>query len=361
LRDRVSTSLEYGKLLSRQHEWAYNVGDQLLSTKTGKVYELTGRTFQRVGKLKDNNWQPVYSYSADGGEERGTFPEKNLLESKTMKNLTTPTLLSTERVYGALNADQEASLKRVGAFPTETTFAERMAGLKHDLGLRVTQGLVDQFAALKKIDPKVYMLARLSKGSDGTMEAALLYGKPFLRDGVADVDVKDGGFVKTLAKLKGEQDRFLWWVAAQRAERLKAEGKEFLFTGEDISNLKSLSEGEFADGSKRAPVYAEAMRELNQFNDAVLALAEESGLVDPEARKLFKDHPYVPFYRVMNDAEASGPRFSSGLVNQKAWKKLKGSSKQLNADLLSNMLQNWAHLYSAAAKNSASRTVSAAG
>lgn len=353
LGDRVRTSVEYGQMLGRRHSWAYNVGDQLLSTKTGKVYELTGRTFQRVGKLKDNNWQPVYSYKADGGEERGTFPEKNLLESKTMKNLTTPTMLSTERVYGTLNADQEASLKRVGAFPTETTFAERMAGLKHDLGLRVTQGLVDQFAALKKIDPKAYMLARLSKGSDGTMEAALLYGKPFLRDGVADVDVKDGGFVKTLAKLKGEQDRFLWWVAAQRAERLKAEGKEFLFTGEDISNLKSLSEGEFADGSKRAPVYAEAMRDLNEFNDAVLALAEESGLVDPEARKLFKDHPYVPFYRVMNDAEASGPRFSSGLVNQKAWKKLKGSSKQLNADLLSNMLQNWAHLYSAAAKNRA--------
>lgn len=369
LGDQIKTNREYGEMLSRQHDWAYNVGDQFLSTQTGKVYELTGRTFQRVGKLKDNNWAPVYSYKQGNpppanlrGEaldawpdeyQIGTFPEKNLKESKTMKNLTTPTLLSTERVYGALNADQEASLKRVGAFPTETTFAERMAGLKHDLGLRVTQGLVDQFAALKKIDPKVYMLARLSKGSDGTMEAALLYGKPFLRDGVADVDVKDGGFVKTLAKLKGEQDRFLWWVAAQRAERLKAEGKEFLFTGEDISNLKSLSEGEFADGSKRAPVYAEAMRELNQFNDAVLALAEESGLVDPEARKLFKDHPYVPFYRVMNDAEASGPRFSSGLVNQKAWKKLKGSSKQLNADLLSNMLQNWAHLYSAAAKNRA--------
>lgn len=369
LGDQIKTNREYGEMLSRQHDWAYNVGDQFLSTQTGKVYELTGRTFQRVGKLKDNNWAPVYSYKQGNpppanlrGEaldawpdeyQIGTFPEKNLKESKTMKNLTTPTMLSTERVYGTLNADQEASLKRVGAFPTETTFAERMAGLKHDFGLRVTQGLVDQFAALKKIDPKAYMLARLSKGSDGTMEAALLYGKPFLRDGVADVDVRDGGFVKTLAKLKGEQDRFLWWVAAQRAERLKAEGKEFLFTGEDISNLKSLSEGEFADGSKRAPVYAEAMRELNQFNDAVLALAEESGLVDPEARKLFKDHPYVPFYRVMNDAEASGPRFSSGLVNQKAWKKLKGSSKQLNADLLSNMLQNWAHLYSAAAKNRA--------
>ena len=28
-----------------------------------------------------------------------------------------------------------------------------------------------------------------------------------------------------------------------------------------------------------------------------------------------------------------GPRFSSGLVNQQAWKKLKGGTQQLNADL----------------------------
>ena len=367
--DQVKTQVEYGKMLARQHSWAFNVGDVFLSTKTGQTYTLVNRSFTRVGKPSDNNWEPVYYYengnppplNATRAEQdvwphdyqRGMFREKALLESTTMKNLTTPTMLSTQRIYGDLTPEQEASLKKVGAFPAEMTIRERLAGLKQDFGLRITQGLVDQFAALKRLGQKEYMLARLSKGSDGTMEAGLLYGKPFLRDGVPDVNVEDGGFAKSLAKLKGEQDRFMWWVAAQRAERLKAEGKEFLFDVGDISNLKSLSEGSFADGGARAPVYAEVLREMNDFNDALLKLAEESGLVDPEARKLFKDNPYVPFYRVLESGAAQGPKFSSGLVNQKAWKALKGSTKQLNSDLLSNMLLNWAHMYSASAKNRA--------
>ena len=69
--------------------------------------------------------------------------------------------------------------------------------------LKLTQGLVDQFAALKRLGQKEYMLARLSKGSDGTMEAGLLYGKPYLDGGVPNVNVEDGGFAKSLAKGKG--------------------------------------------------------------------------------------------------------------------------------------------------------------
>lgn len=90
IKDGVETSFQYGQMLARQHEWAYEVGDTLLSTQTGKAYKLTARTFQKVGPIKDNNWQPVYRYEADGGEEQGTFQERNLLESKTMKSLTRP-------------------------------------------------------------------------------------------------------------------------------------------------------------------------------------------------------------------------------------------------------------------------------
>ncbi|MFX4899057.1 hypothetical protein ABTB86_19670, partial [Acinetobacter baumannii] len=87
---------------------------------------------------------------------------------------------------------------------------------------RLRQGLVDQFAPLKEISEKAYILARMSKGTDGAVEATLLYGKIYLRDGVYDVDIKDGGFAKVLASLKGEHDRFFQWVAAVRGERLKA-------------------------------------------------------------------------------------------------------------------------------------------
>lgn len=250
--------------------------------------------------------------------------------------------------------EQEAALKNVGGIPQKQTMADRFAALRANLGLKVVQGLFDQFAPLKSLGQREYMLARMSKGAEGTMEAALMYGKPFLRDGVADVDIKDGGFAKVMASLKGEHDRFLWWVAAQRAERLKAEGRENLFTDSDISALKTLDEGTFSDGAARGPVYADALKELNAFNDAALKLAMESGLIDNDAYEAMRYDPYVPFYRVMEET-GELPKFKggSGLTGQQAFKKLKGGTDKLNNDLLHNLLLNWNHLFTASAKNRA--------
>ena len=250
---------------------------------------------------------------------------------------------------------QARAAERVFGAQVKQTLAEKALAMRHNIGTKLRQGLVDQFAPIKEVSEKAYILARLSKGSDGAVEAALLYGKPYLRDGVADVDIKDGGFANVLASLKGEHDRFFQWVAAQRAQRLKAEGKENLLTDRDITALRSLDAGRMADGTARMPLYAAALRELNAFNEASLKVARDSGLIDQAAYDLMKDQPYVPFYRLMEeDGGMRGPRFSSGLVNQQAWKKLKGGTQQLNADLLQNTLMNWSHLYAAAARNRAS-------
>lgn len=252
-------------------------------------------------------------------------------------------------------AEQARAAEHAFGVQVKQTWAERAQAMRQNFGTRLRQGLVDQFAPIKEISEKAYILARLSKGSDGAVEAALLYGKPYLRDGVADVDIKDGGFANVLASLKGEHDRFFQWVAAQRAQRLKAEGKENLLTDRDITALRSLDAGRMADGTARMPLYAAALRELNAFNEASLKVARDSGLIDQGAYDLMKDQPYVPFYRLMEeDGGMRGPRFSSGLVNQQAWKKLKGGTQQLNADLLQNTLMNWSHLYAAAARNRAS-------
>lgn len=253
---------------------------------------------------------------------------------------------------GYTPAQKEAAEHAFGSV-AEKTLAERAKEMRSNLGIKLRQGLVDQFAPIKEVSMHAYMLARLSKGSDGAVEAALLYGKPFLKDGVADVNIQDGGFAKVLASLKGEHDRFFQWVAAQRAERLKAEGKENLLTDQDISALKSLNAGSFQDGTPRMPAYAAALRELNAFNEAGLKIAKESGLIDQAAMDLMKDQPYVPFYRLIEDGDIKGARFSSGLINQQAFKKLKGGTQQINADLLQNTLLNWSHLYAAAARNRA--------
>ena len=113
---------------------------------------------------------------------------------------------------GALTPDQERAYLAVAGFDKVPTLRERTKAFTANMGLRMKQAMVDQFAPIAELDQSAYMLARMSKGSDGTLEAALLYGKPVLRDGVPDVDVKEGGFAQVLASLKGEQDRFLMWL-----------------------------------------------------------------------------------------------------------------------------------------------------
>lgn len=256
---------------------------------------------------------------------------------------------------------QQRAAEHVFGSVAKQTLGERMQAMRHNIGTKLRQGLVDQFAPIKEVSDKAYILARMSKASDGAVEAALLYGKVFLRDGVYDVDIKDGGFAQVLASLKGEHDRFFQWVAALRSERLMTEGKENRATPAQIAALKTLNAGRMADGSARMSVYAAALRELNAFNEANLKVAKESGLIDQVAYDLMKDHPYVPFYRIMEDDKAmQGPKFSSGLTNQKFSEKLKGGTGQLNGDLLQNVLLNWSHLYAAAARNRASLETMAA-
>lgn len=570
IKDRVRAQIEYGRFLSKMHDWAFNVGDQLLSTQTGKVYRLTGRTFTRVGKLSANDWQPVYSYEAgvegEEGWERGTFPEKRILESKTLKSLTTPTdktkfsvardpefkqwfgksvvaddegnplityrgehgdsdtalhsrlnsytfgsseaantyaeqpnnrhdkpqrprviaaylkienpifdnrndpfvdlyvladklgeeearriavkfsdsiyntdnwnsnysddfdsvadllekkpeelrnlyfdafrylddreevellksrgydgaihlgngetaveeeyrifdasqarsvysgraMLSVARNLGDLDAAQQAAAERVLGKPK--TIKEQFEAFREDWKKNIIQGVFDQFAPLKELDPKAYILARMSRGGDSTLEALLMYGKVVVdQDGFYDVQYSQAngpaGFAQAMAKLNGEQDRFLLWIAAQRAEQLKAVGLENLFSEDDIRDLKTLSSGAMKDGTPRAALYAQGLADLQEFNNSVLKIASDSGLIDDQTRRMYENTPYVPFYRLQEEG-ITGFSLSPGLVNQTAWKKLKGGTAKLNADLMANMLQNWSHLITASAKNRAAK------
>lgn len=254
--------------------------------------------------------------------------------------------------FGDMTQAQEDALRAVGLLREPKTIRERFAELTDNLAKRLTQGVVDQYAPLKELDFRSYVLARMSKGTDGTFEAMLYYGRPQINGDTVKIDTAPGGLIKVLSTLSGEQDRFLAWVAANRAEQLSAEGREFLFTPAQIQELKGLNQGQMADGRGRQVEYARVLREFNAFQDSVLAIAEARGLIDAQSRQVWQNGFYVPFYRNMEDG-TTGPSVKSGLVNQYAFKKLKGSSRQLNEDLLANTLQNMAHLLSAAAKNQA--------
>lgn len=267
----------------------------------------------------------------------------------------------------AYTPEQQAFFKAAGREVEKPTLKERVAELWKDAGKKMAQGLVDQFAPIKELSTQAYTLARLSKGAAGAFEALLRFGKLKLRDNVYDADTSGGVIDKVFAPLHGEGEDFLWWIAANRADRLIGEDREHLFSGNDIAAGKSLATGTtnydwtIQNGPRagqvtrdRAEIYADAHKSFDAFNRNVMDMAEQSGLIDGASRRFWEHEFYVPFYRQSEDG-VRGVNVKSGLVRQQAFKSLKGGSEKLNSDLLANTLQNWAHLLDASAKNRAAK------
>ncbi|WP_395010405.1 LPD38 domain-containing protein, partial [Undibacterium sp.] len=269
-------------------------------------------------------------------------------------------------------AEQLRAFKNVGRTIEVPTLKERWESLTSNLGKKMAQGIVDQFAPVKELNEKAYMLMRLSKGASGAFETMLNGGQLKLSDGVYDFDEKKKGGVveRLLTPLQGEADDFMWWVAGNRAERLAGQGKERLFSTDDIAAFKSLANGDTAfdyviqhglrkgkTTRNRKEIYRDSLATFNEFNKNALDMAEQSGLIDGESRNLWEDQFYIPFYRVSENSEdgVRGVNIKSGVVRQQAFKQLKGGKDKLNSDLLQNTLMNWAHLLDASAKNRAAK------
>ena len=110
LLSQVGAQVKSASMLSRQHEWAYNLCDRFPSTETGKSYEIIGRTFTSSGEKRgaDGNLKLVPTYFYESGDappagatraeqdahpgdwQRGKLREDKLLASKSMKSLQTP-------------------------------------------------------------------------------------------------------------------------------------------------------------------------------------------------------------------------------------------------------------------------------
>ena len=252
------------------------------------------------------------------------------------------------------NAALESATSKIDTYAPEKTMVEKVREMLQGWKERAVQKVFDAYAPLKRLGYKEYILARMAKATDGALEGTLLYGKPVLGDdGVIRGNLDKKGFLGAMKELKGEHDRFLMWVAGNRSARLKAEGKERLFSDPEITAMQRLDDGKMADGSSRKQAYAKALESLNGYNRAILDIAEKTGLIDAESRKNWEHDFYVPFFRVDEDMSLDAPATKvKGLVRQEAFKRLKGGKEPLG-DLMANVMRNWSHLLSASMANQA--------
>ena len=318
--------------------------------------------------VKQNNWMQPPVPMASGGVNNPAYGTIMSYKPRGFSKVLFSRSVITGQTDRQYTPEQLKALSNIGQQVQVPTLKERFESLTKDLGKRMIQGTFDQFMPLKELGKVPYMLARLSKGASGAFDTLLHGGKLKLSDGVYDFDEQNKGGVldKLLLPLQGEHHDFLRWVAANRAESLMGEGRENLFTPDDIKALKALSDGttnfdyKLPNGTTtrdRTLIYADALKTFNGFQKNVMDMYEQSGGVDPEVRKAFEREFYLPFYRVEDgDGGIRGGSVKNGLVRQDAIKKLKGGKDKLNFDLLDNTLMNWASLLDAAAKNRAAKS-----
>lgn len=279
----------------------------------------------------------------------------------------------TADAFPELSQEARDFLNKVGTQPVVKRASEWVRERTERAATKIRQGIVDRYAALKELDEKLlgkdfidnaihnssWVLARMSSAASGAMNAMLTTGRLRFDAKERVITLQDGdssgGLAAVLSQLgpAAEVERFMGWIAANRADKLMSEGRENLFTADEIASGKQLNAGRTADGKARTMLYAKAFKEFQQYRDDVLSIAEATGVISAESRAMWRDEFYVPFYRVMNeDATAGGPQASKGLSRQEAYKKLKGGKQNLN-DLLENTLMNFHHLLSASLKNQA--------
>lgn len=232
------------------------------------------------------------------------------------------------------------------------TVAERFAAFRENWKRKVEQQVFDHFASIKDVSKDGYVQARMTTSLGTQIESLIKYGAPVWNDGIMGVEGKS--LTDVFAPVASEMDSFMGWMVANRAARLKKEGRENLFTDAEIAAAQKLNKGVMPDGSKRAATYKQVFEDFARFKKAVLDFAQEGGIIDPESRSAWENADYIPFYRVKDGLDAvRSARNNSGLAGQSSGiKTLKGGKANIG-DPVENIMRNFIHLIDAAQKNRA--------
>jgi len=241
-----------------------------------------------------------------------------------------------------------------------------------DWQLKAKQGMIDSGASLEQLERELHgglaegaesawKAYHLTHNLENVMSAVIKYGVP-MRDeqGWFTIDPNGKGLSEIFSPLvkDGSNLMRLWegYAAARRAQQLAIESnadgspKEKLMAPDEIETLLDLG--------REYPVLERVFDEYQAFNRKMLDLAVDVGLLDGDARDMWEQYDYVPFYRVFEDVE--GPSGigsgSSAEVRGTGIKRLRGSERKLQP-ILENITMNTANLVDKIYKHEAMKKI----
>jgi hypothetical protein len=301
---------------------------------------------------KDNDSKVLYKYETEAEKKADQPLETDTLSKEKLREFNLEFAASDEK----FSEGTQRFLDRVNPKRSRKTVAAHWKDFVDNWGVKFQQGLSDQYISVKKfIGEEEYKALTMTYGSSGATEGALLYGVPFM-DNDGAIDLKQNslgtGLFTRFEKLGDKLEKFLAWVAANRARNLVNKGFE-----SGLGNINDINTAikELQKGNEKQ--FNESLKDLQEFNKAFLDIAVKSGYLDPASAKVWTEDSgynfYIPFYRLLEDPDSnSGPRAAADIVNQPDYPRYRGADIPVN-DLLQNIIRNYSFLTEASLKNAA--------
>ena len=265
------------------------------------------------------------------------------------------------------NKDLESFLGKIGA--KDKRLRERWEDATNDIKARVETAVFDHFHGIDRAESvagvaasdRGYKSASLSTNAGGLTRAVLEDGAPVWIDksgktvtgrlsaagDVHDIDSSGRGLLDIFKPLGKDLNKWAAWMVANRAARLKTEGRENMFSDAEIAAAQGIGAND--------PRFAAVAKEYSDFKGKMLDWAQQAGIIDPDSRAMWDHADYIPFYRVMENGNMNATAGNRGLgyvKNQIA--RLKGGTNNLG-DPVTNIMTNFSNMIEAGLRAHAMR------
>jgi len=256
--------------------------------------------------------------------------------------------------------EEKGFTQRMGEAISPTGFAKfRQAMInKYEAIERLSKDVAEQFGSKELLaDTSAISAALFSDRAAGVAASSYLNGIPIYRKGFTSVSDMDGsvkGLIPILEPLSKYNDPFVfqafqYYAATRRGKRLDAEGREKLFTPQDIKRGELLG--------KQYPEFKQVFDEYQKYNKGLVDFMRDTGVIsEKEAEIWTQNWDYIPFYRQLEGEETAGPNVFSPIAGVSKPKKLKGGEAPL-ADFMETIVRNSRAAIEAGMKNVAAQRV----
>jgi hypothetical protein len=342
-------------IVEKANEEKGNITNELMSRakKIGHdaiFYKNEDGTIREAVVFEPNQLKSVFnqkpSYSADIRFQRKSLNIDPAIQNRI--NATTHKRVEkgyVERLMDAISPTYIARLRQA--------FLNKYEGIE-----RLSRAVGEQFGADQLLAENSAIAAALqSDRAAGVAASSFRDGVPIYDKGytyVSDLDGKVKGLIPILEPLMQYNNAeifqaFQFYAGTRRGKRLLADGREQLFTKEDIEYGNKLEQ--------QFPEFKDVFNEYQKYNQGLVNYMKDTGVISEKEAKLWTENwDYIPFYRQLDGETTAGPRVFSSIAGVSKPKKLKGGEAELD-DFMETIVRNARAAIEAGMKNEAANRV----